>query len=435
MVTDIFPALLPATVARVWGNPDLLRLGFSFSLPTLLILLCHELGHWFACRRHGLRSTPPYFLPAPVGLGTFGAFIRIRSPIRTRRQLLDVGVSGPIAGFLVLVPILAAGVAWSQPVRLADAARFGVPVLLYRPGESLLLAGLTRLFHGPLAAGEVLDPHPFLLAGWVGLFVTMLNLLPLAQLDGGHILFAVAGRYQRRLVWLLFAGLLALGFAWPGWWLWCALVVLIGLRHPRLGDESEPLDRRRRWLAAAALAIFVVGFMPVPIRILEFEALATSPGSRLVRGEVEHQRHRAVVEQLDGHARAEAADLDGNAAAPQGIAERGDERLGVLRTSGALERRTAAALDRSEQGELRDQKDGAAGRGEVEVQLAVGVVEDPQAGDLLGGRLDRGGPVAVLDPGQDEQAAADLADALAGDFDVRAGHPLQDQAHRIRPLR
>ena len=114
--TDVVPMLVPETIQRVWTEPALLAQGFGFALPVLFILLAHELGHFFACRRHRLRVTPPYFLPAPVGLGTFGAFLRIRSAIRDRRQLVDVGVSGPIAGFVALVPFLVLGVAWSEPV-------------------------------------------------------------------------------------------------------------------------------------------------------------------------------------------------------------------------------------------------------------------------------------------------------------------------------
>ena len=128
VTTDLLPWLGPSTVTRVWTDPDLLRLGFQFSIPLLLILLCHELGHYVMCRRYSVRTTPPYFLPAPVGLGTFGAFIRIREPIRDKRQLLDIGVAGPIAGFVALIPFLLYGTAQSHPPRWrvarADTAAF-----------------------------------------------------------------------------------------------------------------------------------------------------------------------------------------------------------------------------------------------------------------------------------------------------------------------
>lgn len=266
--TDVVPLLLPRTVERVWSDPTLLSQGLSFALPVLAILLAHELGHWFACRRHGLRVTPPYFLPAPVGLGTFGAFLRIRSPIRDRRQLVDVGVSGPVAGFVALLPFLIAGVAWSEPVSIRVTEELeSAPIWLYLPGESPLERVLVALFHGALD-GKVLNPHPFLIAAWVGMFATMLNLLPLAQFDGGHLLYAAAGRRQFALAGPIWAAVALLGLLWPGWWLWCVVALALGLRHPPLADESAPLGRRGRLWTAIGLAIFALCFMPVPIRVV-----------------------------------------------------------------------------------------------------------------------------------------------------------------------
>lgn len=268
MLTDLGPWLSPHTIQGVWGDPVLLSLGLSFSLPTLFILLCHELGHWVACRRHGLPATPPFFLPAPIGLGTFGAFIRIRARIEHRRQLLDVGVWGPLAGFLALLPFLVLGVLWSTPAPIE-----GLPpgetsdVVLWVPGRSLALHGLATLVHGPLGPATTLDLHPFALAAWVGLLVTALNLLPLGQLDGGHILYAALGRSQARLAPWLWALLLAAGLLlWPGWILWSAITLIMGLRHPPVLDEIRPLDARRRLLAWAALAILVVSFVPIPLQ-------------------------------------------------------------------------------------------------------------------------------------------------------------------------
>lgn len=267
VVTDLPPLLLPETIARVWGDPELRGWGLRFALPTLFILLCHELGHYLVCRRRGLPATPPYFVPAPIGLGTFGAFIRIRGAIRDARELLDVGVSGPIAGFAALVPILIYGVAHSAPTPLVSPiAGEDTGLVLYLPGESLLTRLLILLFHGELPADVILNPHPFLLAGWVGLFATMLNLLPLGQLDGGHILYAALGQRQRAWTLPLWLTLAAAGLLWPGWWLWCVVVLILGLRHPRLAREHETLDPPRRLLAWAALALFVLTFMPVPIR-------------------------------------------------------------------------------------------------------------------------------------------------------------------------
>ena len=265
---DLPLLLRPSTVARVWTDPGLLSLGLSFSLPALAILLCHELGHYLMCRRYGLPCTLPYFLPAPLAIGTFGAFIRIRAPIRSKRELFDVGVAGPIAGFLVLVPILLLGLAWSYPVPVSELPPVpeGLVTSLLLPGDSLLLSGLTRLFHGELAAGEVLKLHPFVFAGWLGLLATSLNLIPLGQLDGGHILYAAVGRAQRRLALPLWLGLLAVAvLIWPGWLLWCLVTLVMGLYHPPVRDEEQPLDAPRRLLAWAALAIFALSFMPVPL--------------------------------------------------------------------------------------------------------------------------------------------------------------------------
>ena len=262
----------PATLRQVWGDPDLLRLGLAFSLPTLFILLCHELGHYLACRRYRIPATWPHFIPVPIGLGTFGAFIRIKARIRTKRELFDIGVAGPIAGFVALLPFLFWGISRSVPRAVAVAEPMTTNWILYLPGRSLLLQLVERIYHGPPADGVVLDLHPFALAAWVGMLVTSLNLLPLGQLDGGHILYAVAGRYQRKLALPLWF-LLALGgwFFWPGWWLWSALVLLMRLGHPPVRDEAVALDRRRQALAIFALVMLVLCFMPVPLDILWVE--------------------------------------------------------------------------------------------------------------------------------------------------------------------
>lgn len=267
MLTPFGPVLTPAVVAQVWRDPGLLRMGLAFSIPALLILLAHELGHYIACRRYGLPSTLPYFLPVPLNFGTFGAFIKIKAPIRGKRQLFDVGIAGPITGFAALLPFLLYGIAASHPARLAAVPRLedaGGVILL--PGRCLAIDLATRLFHGRLAQDMVLDLHPMALAAWLGLLATAINLLPLGQLDGGHILYAATGRLQRRLALPLWLVLGLMGFYWRGWLLWCFIVMLIGLHHPPVYDESEPLDLRRRLLAWLALAMFVLCFMPVPIQ-------------------------------------------------------------------------------------------------------------------------------------------------------------------------
>jgi membrane-associated protease RseP (regulator of RpoE activity) len=255
---DVYPLLTPRLVAQVWGDAALLRLGLSFSLPVLTILLVHELGHYLACRRYRLPSTLPYFLPLPAVLGTLGAFIRIRAPMRTKRELFDVGVAGPLAGFVALLPFLLYGVARSQPAPL-DVASGALRLV---PGQCLAMEIVTRLYHGRLGDGQVLHLHPFALAAWFGLLATAINLLPLGQLDGGHILYAVAGRWQRRLALPLWVALALAGVLWGGWVLWCVVIFAMGLFHPAVVDEATPLDRGRRALAAVALLVLALCFTP-----------------------------------------------------------------------------------------------------------------------------------------------------------------------------
>jgi membrane-associated protease RseP (regulator of RpoE activity) len=255
------PWLSPANILRVWRSTELLRMGLAFSIPALTILFAHEMGHYLACRRYRIPCTLPYFLPVPINFGTFGAFIKITAPIQSKRQLFDVGVAGPIAGFVTLLPFLAYGIAKSEVVPASTAP--GETLVL---GPSLAIDLAIRIFHGGMGDGTTLNLHPVALAAWLGLFATALNLLPLGQLDGGHILYAATGRLQRRLALPLWLVLALLGFLWPGWWLWCVVVLLIGLYHPPVYDESEPLGAKRRLVAWVALLIFVLSFIPVPLR-------------------------------------------------------------------------------------------------------------------------------------------------------------------------
>ena len=268
----------PQTLHAVWTDPDHLGQGLSFSIPLLLILLCHELGHYLVCRYYGLHVTPPYFLPFPTALGTLGAFIRIRSAIRSKKQLFDIGVSGPIAGFLALVPFLFLGVALSEPTQISllpIATAFSGNQEIVLPGASLLMQGTTWLVHGTLSEGTVLIPHPFVLAAWGGLLATSINLLPLAQLDGGHILYAVLGPRQRKLAVPLWMLLLIAGWLWGPWWFFWALIVLIlGLIHPPVFDEHQPLDRTRLAVAGLALLLLILSFMPIPLEFVPIQATA-----------------------------------------------------------------------------------------------------------------------------------------------------------------
>ncbi|MFQ5778126.1 MAG: site-2 protease family protein [Terriglobia bacterium] len=255
---------------QVLENPGLLLAGWPFAVTLLGILLAHELGHYFACRYYGIVASYPYFLPVPNLIGTMGAFIRIKSPIVNRRALFDVGIAGPLVGFVLAVPALAVGVAYSKiiPGAAAESAiLFGNPPLVWFL-EKLVWPGV---------ASEDIFLHPIGRAAWVGLFATALNLLPVGQLDGGHIVYAVAARRHRLLsravlLSLLVAGLVGTRFpelVWPGWLVFGGLLLLIGMRHPAVLNPGPPLDHRRLWVAALGLLVFFLCFTPVPIHILD----------------------------------------------------------------------------------------------------------------------------------------------------------------------
>ena len=280
MRTDVVTGLFPAgpvldwtTFQKIWSDPRLLLFGLSFSVPALAILTCHELGHYLACRKYRVPATLPYFLPLPAVFGTLGAFIKIKAPIRHKRQLFDIGIAGPLAGFAVLLPLLLIGVAKSSPTPVPALATAGEPyTILLVPGQCLALRLAAWLFHGTLPEGWMLNLHPFAIAAWFGMLVTSLNLLPLGQLDGGHILYATAGKSQHRLAIPLWIVLAALSFFWPGWALWAVITLVLGLRHPPVVDEDEPLDARRKGLAVAALAVFVLCFVPRPLAEWQLDA-------------------------------------------------------------------------------------------------------------------------------------------------------------------
>lgn len=250
-----------AFFSSLYRNPSLLKLGVPFSLTLLSILLAHELGHYFACRHYGIRASYPYFVPAPTLIGTLGAFIRIKSPIVTRRALFDVGISGPLVGFVVAIPALALAILYSKtaiPSHSPDTITLGNPLAV------ILLAKLLR--PGVGLAQIALDPIGC--AAWVGLFATALNLLPAGQLDGGHILYAVLGDKHRTVSRGMFLALVPMGvFCWAGWMVWAAILLLVGLRHPVVMAPSESLGGGRQLLALVAALVFILTFIPTPFSI------------------------------------------------------------------------------------------------------------------------------------------------------------------------
>ncbi len=241
--------------------------GIPFSFTLLLILLAHELGHYFMSRRHQVEATLPYFIPAPNLLGTFGAFIKMRSYVNDRRALLDIGAAGPLAGLILSIPAVIIGIKLSE-VKMIE----NIPGQLTL-GSSLLFSLLTRISIGNIPENYDILLHPICFAGWIGLFVTSLNLLPIGQLDGGHIAYAVLGERQVKVskisfFFLLFFGLLSwFGFGWIGWFILALLLSIIGFRHPPPRDLSISLDRRRNVVGWATLIVFFLTFIPVPFKL------------------------------------------------------------------------------------------------------------------------------------------------------------------------
>jgi len=269
------------------GIAGMAMAGLSYSSAILGILLAHEMGHYLQARAWQVDSTLPFFLPVPASFGTLGALIRLRSPIPSRDAVLDIGAAGPIAGALVAIPLYAWGLAHSEVRAVGEMAAsntgsawsiarallggeklsWGGDAMVF--GDSLLTSGLQRLVVGPLAPGTDVFVHPVALAAWLGLFVTTLNLIPIGQLDGGHVTYAWLGergalRLSRLVSWALLAAGILVSLNWLVWWLLTRLV--IGLRHPPALVE-QPLTPGRRAVALGALLLFVVTFVPVPIRL------------------------------------------------------------------------------------------------------------------------------------------------------------------------
>ena len=266
--TGFHPALAQATfgghLAALAARPSLLLSGIGYALPLMVILLAHEWGHMAAARRWGVEASLPYFIPGPpfVTLGTFGAFIRLKTPIPNRRALIQIGVWGPFAGFAVSLVAAAAGFLLLRHGYRLPADFFGANVRL--PLAFWLLRGL---FTGDWASQMIFFENPVLAASWLGLFFQGLNLLPVGQLDGGHAVYALS---RRAHAWVgpALVGVMAASVLWePQWFLWVILLLAFGLRHPRCVDEAVPLDGRGRLTALAALAVFVLCFHPAPFEL------------------------------------------------------------------------------------------------------------------------------------------------------------------------
>lgn len=250
-------------------NPFSLAKGFSFSLPLMAILLSHEMGHYITARRNGVATSWPFFLPAPFPsifiIGTFGAFIRMKSAAQTRRVMFDIGAAGPWAGAILSVIAVVIGLHRSEVLPLNQSGGLQL-------GNSLLFLGLAHWVLGVDPNSVTINLDPIAFAGWIGLFVTTLNLLPSGQLDGGHVVYALFGRLHYFISRACIAACFILAVVppflgwsfWLGWLLWAGLLYAIGLRHPSALDPDTPLDPRRRVAALLTIALFAVTFSPVP---------------------------------------------------------------------------------------------------------------------------------------------------------------------------
>ena len=243
--TGQWAAVLPALYA-----------GLPFASTLLFILGVHEMGHYVAARLHGVQVTLPYFIPVPfLGLGTFGAFIQMKSPVENRKALFDVGVAGPLAGFVVAVPLMVIGLLQSHVVGRAGLGAFG---------SSLFVRGLAAIFM-PHAANQAIQMSPIAIAAWFGLLVTAINLLPMGQLDGGHVTYAVLGRFARPVAMVSFAVLVVLGLTvWNGWLIYAVFALFTGLQHPQPLNDITPLDWGRRLVGLLTLGLFFLLITPRP---------------------------------------------------------------------------------------------------------------------------------------------------------------------------
>jgi membrane-associated protease RseP (regulator of RpoE activity) len=247
-----------AFFASILRSPSVLASGLPFSIAIMSILMAHEMGHYLTCRYYGISATLPYFIPWFTG--TMGAFIRIKSPIPDRASLLEVGIAGPIAGFVVAVPTFVLALMYS---------RFDwIPRHYFGFGEPLIFKGIALLMHKTPPPGMGLDLHPIGLAAWFGFFATSLNLLPVGQLDGGHVSYALLGRLHPQISKALVLVLIPLGlFYWQGWLVWTTVLLFLGLRHPITMDDYSPLQKRHIWLGWIGVAMLILCFTPMPFYI------------------------------------------------------------------------------------------------------------------------------------------------------------------------
>jgi len=247
----------------MWADPSRILLGVPFASTLMLILLAHEMGHYLCCRYYGVNATLPFFIPAPTLIGTLGAFIRIRSPIRSRAALFDIGIAGPIAGFVVAVTVLMFALPLSKvmsPGMAGSDIQLGYP-LIFRLAWYVLPLGQLK---ASTSALHSIYFHPTAIAAWVGMFATALNLLPGGQLDGGHIVFSLAPRAHKTVSRLTILALIPMAlYFWAGWLIWAILLRISGMRHPMVA-EWPGVTGVRRWVAVFGLVMLILTLAPAP---------------------------------------------------------------------------------------------------------------------------------------------------------------------------
>lgn len=236
-----------------------LKTGCQYSFALIAILLTHEMGHYLVSRRYGIPSSLPFFIPLPMPpFGTFGAIIKMKGIIHNRKALFDIGAAGPLSGFIVAIPFIVIGIKLSTIIPVAN-----VPYM--ELGDSLLFKILEAILIGDVPQGYELMLHPFAYAGWVGLFVTSLNLLPVGQLDGGHIMYAVFGKKSKFAYYAVILGMAGLAlFANIGWVTLVVLMIIFGRRHPKPCDDITELDGARKKIAVVMIIVFILSFIPAP---------------------------------------------------------------------------------------------------------------------------------------------------------------------------
>ncbi|MEW6713550.1 MAG: site-2 protease family protein [Nitrospirota bacterium] len=262
ITTTLAGAMLSGVIP--WETPEKIYLGLRFSLPLLLILLVHEFSHYLMSRKHHVSASLPYFIPAPPPfiIGTFGAIIKMKPPIFDRRALIDIGASGPIGGFVVAIIAAIVGLSYSDMVPLQELQKTEKSLSL---GNSILFYLLAKIVLNIDPAKYDIVLHPVAFAGWIGFLVTSLNLLPIGQLDGGHIIYALFGERHEWIAKATIPLLILLGIIfWEGWLIWAFLMILIGYEHPPVVYPQIQLDRKRRVIGWAALLIFILTFTPMP---------------------------------------------------------------------------------------------------------------------------------------------------------------------------